>query len=146
MMKLPMNAEVGHMESHCDHKIKIVFSSLILISSPKVDGLMVLNFSRLWQVMSDLLRPWALILPQLWCQQAYRCQWPLYMVQWVLSEHIYGPKRGLPSVPQILPSLFWIGKRPLPQLQQATLPTEWVIKCCFQPEVWSINFQVTQLG
>lgn len=50
------------------------------------------------------------------------------MVQSVLSELIHGPEWGVPTVSRILPSLFWARQRPMPQLQRATLPIEYVIK------------------
>lgn len=70
MIRPPMNAEVGKVEVSFFDRAKqneeINNSTLTLC----IYSLTVLIFPRVCQVMSDLLRPWALFLPQLRYQQA----------------------------------------------------------------------------
>lgn len=114
MLGRPMNVEVGKLETWSDvrqidhHRIFYLSHDSTLLC------LMMFYFPRMWQVMFDLLRPWALILSQLWPQQAERCQWTLCVVHSVLLELILGPEWGLPSVSQSLWSLFWARQRRVP--------------------------------
>lgn len=67
MIRLPMNAVVRKVEVFfwlCKYNKynKVYFCIMHLFTG-------CLDFPRMWQFMSDLLRPWALILSQLWHQQ-----------------------------------------------------------------------------